>query len=764
MLHSLLATSVRRAGEDRGGPLRATPVSAVARVIPALVFAILLAGQGRAAAVSASEPASQGGGLAASALAASGGPAHSSPITLPLVEAGADQGAGSVATTLYVANHSDAATVTTIRFRDGAGADLVLQVAPDPLAPEAGTVGPASNVRLDLVPGQVIRVPVTHQGPSVSGWAEITSEPPARLSASAAASRTLANGQRDFSELPSAARYRRAWLVVDGTSGFSTEVIIVSPDAERTRSFRLRFLSDPVACEASMDIRPMGRVRQQIAAVLPCSSGRLGIVEVQGYAPFAGIARASHAEVAGAVVRPLAGIRESEHTPLEIWTVAEGTVQFEHLSTGACLDLNPRMLVGVSYTVQASAWQRREHRAAEWITLPETMQTGKICAHSPTEPGEYRGEAMIAIDGVEGLYSSANSITVVPAGLPAGGALTQLGHFTLSQDGIAFGPLETAGCADVSAPISFEGSQYEIHSSTWQRRDDASQAWSDVAGTARTTELCSYSPSEPGQYRMVAVISVDGQSGAYASANLLAGPTRSGGGTPGAVAPGAEECSDLTGCFVPLPPGEFVMGSDSDDAADDETPLTTVRISEGFQIGKHELTLERWVQVMGPNIYDNDECGANCPASVVSFGDVEKYLDALNARVSDFNYRLPTEAEWEYAARAGTTGDRYGELDQVAWYASNSQNDSHPVGLKLPNAWGLHDMLGNVYEWVSGWYGEYPGGTVTDPTGPASGTSRIARGGSWLQDGSDSRAPERRSLSPGYRLPYVGFRLVRERR
>ncbi|MBM3903474.1 MAG: formylglycine-generating enzyme family protein [Verrucomicrobia bacterium] len=120
-------------------------------------------------------------------------------------------------------------------------------------------------------------------------------------------------------------------------------------------------------------------------------------------------------------------------------------------------------------------------------------------------------------------------------------------------------------------------------------------------------------------------------------------------------------------------------------------------------------------------------------------------------------YRLPTEAEWEYAARAGTTGARYGELDTIAWWYGNAGNQTHPVKQKAPNAWGLYDMLGNVWEWCSDWSGEYPTGSVTDPTGPNSGSVRVIRGGSWSDGARDARSADRDGRVPGAR-GLLGFR------
>ena len=130
---------------------------------------------------------------------------------------------------------------------------------------------------------------------------------------------------------------------------------------------------------------------------------------------------------------------------------------------------------------------------------------------------------------------------------------------------------------------------------------------------------------------------------------------------------------------------------------------------------------------MGSNPSHFDECGRSCPVELVTWEDAQEFIGRLNGRSGGNRYRLPTEAEWEYAARAGTTGDRYGNLDAIAWYRDNSRYRTHPVGQKAPNAWGLHDMLGNVEEWVEDRYGDYPGGAVTDPRGPGSGLYQVYR-------------------------------------
>ena len=203
------------------------------------------------------------------------------------------------------------------------------------------------------------------------------------------------------------------------------------------------------------------------------------------------------------------------------------------------------------------------------------------------------------------------------------------------------------------------------------------------------------------------------------------------------------------------------MGSTSAEAFDDESPVTRVRIGRGYWLGRHEVTQAEWQGVMGTNPSNNAGCG-QCPVERVSWGDAQEFIRSLNGRAGGSRYRLPTEAEWEHAARAGTVGDRHApNLDAIAWYWDNSDRHTHPVGQKAPNAWGLHDMLGNVDEWVQDWKGDYPGGAVTDPRGPGSGSDRVTRGGGWDDNAWSCRAPSRNHYSPGIRYNTLGFRLLR---
>ncbi len=213
--------------------------------------------------------------------------------------------------------------------------------------------------------------------------------------------------------------------------------------------------------------------------------------------------------------------------------------------------------------------------------------------------------------------------------------------------------------------------------------------------------------------------------------------------------------------FVWVPAGEFQMGSTSAEARVNEQPPVRVRIIRGFWLGKYEVTQSQWQAVMGANPAKFSECGPDCPVEKVSWNDAQDFVTRLNDRVGTMRYRLPTEAEWEYAARAGTRGDRYGDLDAIAWYAGNSGQKTHPVGLTVPNAWGLYDMLGNVWEWVEDRYGNYPGASTLDPRGRGGGKLRVGRGGSWDAIARACRASARGNGLPGNRTELVGFRLLR---
>jgi formylglycine-generating enzyme required for sulfatase activity len=179
--------------------------------------------------------------------------------------------------------------------------------------------------------------------------------------------------------------------------------------------------------------------------------------------------------------------------------------------------------------------------------------------------------------------------------------------------------------------------------------------------------------------------------------------------------------------FVGIPAGEFMMGCvpGDMDCLEDEVPRHKVQLTRGFEIGKYEVTQTQWVAVMGPDSNPSKTIGPNNPVDSVNKADIQAFLDKLNARNDGFKYRLPTEAEWEYAARAGAPDPPRASLGDHAWFADNSDDESHPVGLKKPNAWGLYDILGNVREWVDDRAAYYDYATLpevsVDPKGPQPG-------------------------------------------
>ena len=210
--------------------------------------------------------------------------------------------------------------------------------------------------------------------------------------------------------------------------------------------------------------------------------------------------------------------------------------------------------------------------------------------------------------------------------------------------------------------------------------------------------------------------------------------------------------------------GTFTMGctyEQGGDCKNNEKPAHQVTVSS-FYIGKYEITQTQWKAVMGAN--PSDQIGDYLPVENVSWYDCQEFIRRLNAQTGK-NYRLPTEAEWEYAARGGnrSKGYRYSGshiFDNVGWYVDNSEEQTHPVGTKAPNELGIYDMSGNVWEWCSDWFGDYSGNAQANPAGPSSGYFRIYRGGSLQSVVSDSRVTFRNYYKPGDRRVNLGLRLV----
>ena len=223
--------------------------------------------------------------------------------------------------------------------------------------------------------------------------------------------------------------------------------------------------------------------------------------------------------------------------------------------------------------------------------------------------------------------------------------------------------------------------------------------------------------------------------------------------------------------FVWIEPGVFWMGSPDTEAGryDDEGPLHEVEISRGFWLGKFEVTQGQWEAVTGDTTTSYYQGDARRPVDSVSWDDVQRFIGRLNDAAGDSLYRLPTEAEWEYACRAGSStrwffGDDEGNLTKYAWYRdNNSPEGTKPVGEKEPNAWGLHDMHGNVWEWVQDWYDDdyYDNSPRVDPEGPTSGSVRVRRGGHFDLLPMSVRSAYRHLYSPDKRSSKIGVRLLR---
>jgi len=241
--------------------------------------------------------------------------------------------------------------------------------------------------------------------------------------------------------------------------------------------------------------------------------------------------------------------------------------------------------------------------------------------------------------------------------------------------------------------------------------------------------------------------------------------------------------------FVSVKAGEFEMGSPTDEEGRSNDEIQhRVKLTKGFEMQATEVTQLQYFLVTGRNpsvfrtedkcdkdnfkaVYGRDLC-VNHPVENVSWDDAQKFIEELNRIQNKYAYRLPTEAEWEYAARGGMpSGFPYSfgfndtnELGNHGWYEGNSGGRTHAVASKKANQCGLYDVNGNVWEWTQDWYGDYPRTAVTDPTGPTAGSYRVIRGGSWNGFARALRSARRSDGGPGLRLSDLGFRLVRSSR
>jgi formylglycine-generating enzyme required for sulfatase activity len=239
--------------------------------------------------------------------------------------------------------------------------------------------------------------------------------------------------------------------------------------------------------------------------------------------------------------------------------------------------------------------------------------------------------------------------------------------------------------------------------------------------------------------------------------------------------------------LVLIPKGTFQMGSPPrENGSDHNERQHEVTLTRDYYLGAFEVTQSQYEKVLGknPSYFQGDQVAerhpqtgrvikevdsSNHPVEQVSWEDAvefcKKLSDLPQEKATGRVYRLPTEAEWEYACRAGSKsaysfGNEQDSLAAYAWFSENGDRKTHPVGQKKPNAWGLYDMHGNVWEWCSDWYGEYPKGAVSDPVGPREGSYRVFRGGSWLYVAAFCRSAYRYRFDPSYRSLGYGFRVA----
>ncbi|HIJ86946.1 MAG TPA: formylglycine-generating enzyme family protein [Desulfuromonadales bacterium] len=214
--------------------------------------------------------------------------------------------------------------------------------------------------------------------------------------------------------------------------------------------------------------------------------------------------------------------------------------------------------------------------------------------------------------------------------------------------------------------------------------------------------------------------------------------------------------------------GCYQMGvaDDDGDAYQEEFPAHEVCV-DNFYMGRYEVTQGQWKSIMGSSAASSGTCAEdNCPVDTVSWVNVQAFISNLNRRSGGGKFRLPSEAEWEYAARSGGKREKYSggnTLDSVAWYSENSGRKNHPVGTKTPNGLGIYDMSGNVWEWTNDWYGSayYKHSLRNNPSGPLAGVDRVVRGGCSTGEAANQRVSRRTGYAPDFRKSALGFRILK---
>jgi formylglycine-generating enzyme required for sulfatase activity len=400
---------------------------------------------------------------------------------------------------------------------------------------------------------------------------------------------------------------------------------------------------------------------------------------------------------------------------------------------------------------------------SNFLTQPTAYYSMSGTIRSGSISGPVLSGATVSIAGMTTTTSSSGSYSFT--GIPVGSyifTVSKVGYDTFTSSAYSIGSNLSGLNNYLTQPVVYYAMSGTIRSgsNTGSVLSGATVSIAGMTTTTSSTGTYSFSSIPAGSYIFtVSKVGYDTfTSSAYPVGSNLSGISN----YLTATAAPATITDPTTGMvLVKVIGGTYTMGDTFGDGGSDEKPTHQVTVSD-FYIGRYEVTQGEWQAVMGSNPSYYNTCGSNCPVEQVSWNDVQTYITNLNQR-SGKSYRLPTEAEWEYAARSGGQSQKYSggsDVNAVAWYGDSSGSTSHSVGQKQANSLGLYDMSGNVWEWVSDWYGTYSSASQTNPTGPSSGSDRVFRGGGRNNAALNMRATIRPYNSPGLRSSNLGFRLV----